>query len=78
MNYPDLSGQENACCELRATRPTALKGSVGEFFWAGCAGTYFWVDPREELVGAYMMQSVKHLLWYATMFKQLVVQAVVE
>jgi len=26
----------------------------------------------------YMMQSVKHLLWYATMFKQLVVQSVVE
>ena len=52
-----------------------MKGSVGEFYWAG---TYFWVDPKEELVGVYMMQSVKHLLWYATTFKTLVVQSVVE
>ena len=37
-----------------------------------------WVDPKEELVGVYMMQSVQHLLWYATTFKTLVEQAVVE
>jgi len=29
-------------------------------------------------VGVYMMQSVKNLLWYATMFKTLVVQSVVK
>ena len=63
----------------RAPAPlNSMDGSVGEFYWAGYAGTYFWVDPKEELVGVYMMQSVKHLLWYATMFKQLAVQAVVE
>ena len=61
--FPDLSGREEACGERCITLTGALKGSVGEFFWAGCAGTYFWVDPREELVGAYMMQSVKYLLW---------------
>ena len=55
-----------------------MDGSVGEYYSAGYAGTYFWVDPKEELIGVYMMQSVKHLLWYATMFKQLVVQVVVE
>lgn len=61
--------------------PAALNpmdGSVGEFYWAGYAGTYFWVDPKEQLVGVYMMQSVQHLLWYATMFKTLAVQAVVD
>ena len=66
---------------LERPRPGVLNsmdGSVGEFYWAGYAGTYFWVDPKEELVGVYMMQSVKHLLWYATTFKTLVVQAVVE
>ena len=56
----------------------AMDGSVGEFYWAGYAGTYFWVDPEEELVGVYMMQSVQHLLWYATMFKTLVVQSIVD
>lgn len=24
-------------------------GSVGEFYWAGAGGTYFWVDPAEAL-----------------------------
>ncbi len=63
----------------RAPAPlNPMEGSVGEFYWAGYAGTYFWVDPKEQLVGVYMMQSVKHLLWYATMFKQLAVQAVVD
>ena len=29
--------------------PVALNpmhGSVGEYYWAGYAGTYFWVDPK--------------------------------
>ena len=25
--------------------------------WAGYAGTYFWVDPKEEIVAVYMMQA---------------------
>jgi CubicO group peptidase (beta-lactamase class C family) len=28
----------------------------GEFGWEGIAGTYFWVDPRNELVGVVMSQ----------------------
>ncbi len=82
-----LPGQSHGYGLLGAVRtdgpraPTALNpmdGSVGEFYWAGYAGTYFWVDPKEELVGVYMMQSVKHLLWYATTFKTLVAQSIVE
>ena len=73
--FPDLSGREEACGERCITLAGALKGSVGEFYWAG---THFCVDPKEERVGVYMMQSMKHLRWYAMMFKQLVVQAVVE
>jgi CubicO group peptidase (beta-lactamase class C family) len=34
----------------------AMPGSVGEFGWAGAAKTYYWVDPREELVGVIMTQ----------------------
>jgi len=63
----------------RAPAPlNPMDGSVGEYYWAGYAGTYFWVDPKEELVGVYMMQSVKHLLAYATSFKTLVLQSVVK
>jgi CubicO group peptidase (beta-lactamase class C family) len=56
----------------------SMDGSVGEYYWAGYAGTYFWVDPEEELIGVYMMQSVQHLLWYSTMFKTLVVQSIID
>ncbi len=82
-----LPGQSHGYGLLGAVRidgpraPTALNpmdGSTGEYYWAGYAGTYFWVDPKEELVGVYMMQSVKHLLWYANTFKTLVSQSVVK
>ncbi len=55
-----------------------MDGTVGEYYWAGYAGTFFWVDPKEELVGVYMMQSVRQLVPFATSFKTLVEQAVVE
>ncbi len=35
---------------------TAVAGSVGEFGWAGAAKTYYWVDPKEDLVGLFMSQ----------------------
>jgi len=34
----------------------ALPGSVGEYGWAGNAGTLFWIDPRQQLVAIYMVQ----------------------
>ncbi len=33
-----------------------LPGSSGEFGWAGAASTYFWIDPKEELIGIMMTQ----------------------
>ena len=38
------------------TGEAALPGSVGEYGWAGNAGTLFWIDPREQLVAIYMVQ----------------------
>jgi hypothetical protein len=29
---------------------STVPGSVGSFFWSGVWGTYFWVDPAEQLV----------------------------
>jgi CubicO group peptidase (beta-lactamase class C family) len=31
-------------------------GSLGRYGWGGAAGTRFWVDPLEELVGLFMIQ----------------------
>jgi CubicO group peptidase (beta-lactamase class C family) len=35
---------------------SAIAGSVGEYGWAGNAGTLFWVDPEEQLIAIYMVQ----------------------
>ena len=35
---------------------SALPGSVGEYGWAGNAGTIFWIDPKEQLIAIYMIQ----------------------
>ncbi len=33
-----------------------VSGTTGEFGWSGAAKTYYWVDPREDLVGVLMTQ----------------------
>ncbi len=38
------------------TTKTMLPGSIGDFFWGGAASTYFWIDPREELITVFMTQ----------------------
>jgi CubicO group peptidase (beta-lactamase class C family) len=35
---------------------SAYPGSLGEYYWTGAAGTSFWVDPREQLIGIVMVQ----------------------
>lgn len=34
-----------------------VPGSVGDYHWSGLAGSYFWVDPAERLIGVWMMQA---------------------
>ena len=34
----------------------AVLGSIGEFGWSGAAGTYFWIDPTEQMIGIQMTQ----------------------
>ena len=56
-----------------------VPGSAGEFMWAGYAGTFFWVDPQEEIVGVYMTQAPSPIrAYYRKMFKALVYQALVD
>ncbi|MFZ2091112.1 MAG: serine hydrolase domain-containing protein [Pseudolabrys sp.] len=56
-----------------------VPGSAGEFMWAGYAGTYFWVDPKEEIIGVYMTQAPSPIrAYYRRMFKTLVYQSLVD
>jgi CubicO group peptidase (beta-lactamase class C family) len=56
-----------------------VAGSAGEFMWAGYAGTFFWIDPKEEIVAVYMTQAPSPIrAYYRKMFKSLVYQALVD
>ena len=56
-----------------------VPGSAGEFMWAGYAGTYFWVDPKEELAVVFMTQAPSPIrAYYRRLMKQLVAQAIVD
>lgn len=39
-----------------APASTLIPGSAGDFFWGGAASTFFWVDPKEELIGLFLTQ----------------------
>ena len=51
-------------------------GSVGEYNWGGAGGTYFWVDPKEDLFVVFMMQSPKQRVHYRALLKDMVYAAV--
>jgi CubicO group peptidase (beta-lactamase class C family) len=36
---------------------TAGTGSVGEYSWGGAAGTWFWIDPVQDLIFVGMIQQ---------------------
>jgi CubicO group peptidase (beta-lactamase class C family) len=61
--------------ENRGGAPMA--GSTGDYFWPGAYATYWWADPKEQLVVVSMMQSPlgRH---YAQLVRALVYQAILE
>jgi CubicO group peptidase (beta-lactamase class C family) len=54
-----------------------VPGSVGEFFWGGVTGTYFWIDPIERLVVVLMLQAPDRRLYYRYLSRALVYGAIV-
>ena len=57
---------------------TGDSGSDGEYNWGGAAGTRFWIDPKENLIGIFMVQSLPHRTSLAGNFKVLTYQAMEE
>ncbi len=56
-----------------------LNGSAGDYNWGGAFGTYFWVDPKEQLVVVSMMQAPGPIrLHYRQLLKGLVLQAIAD
>src|SRR6266487_3482270 len=56
-----------------------VPGSAGEYMWAGYAGTYFWVDPKEEVTAVLMTQAASpQRAYFRKLVKQLVYQAITD
>src|SRR6266487_5463092 len=57
----------------------SVPGSAGEYMWAGYAGTYFWVDPKEEVTAVLMTQAASpQRAYFRKLVKQLVYQAITD
>lgn len=57
-----------------------VSGNAGEYFWAGAAGTGFYVDPKDEIVCVWMTQGQPGMArrYDRYLFKQMVYQAIVK
>ena len=55
-----------------------MQGSAGDYHWSGAGGTFFWIDPQEQLIGILMLQAPSVRQYYRQLIKSLVLQAVVE
>ncbi len=56
---------------------TGAIGSKGEYNWGGAAGTAFWIDPKEDMIGVFMVQVMPQRL-VKDQFKQLAYQAILD
>jgi CubicO group peptidase (beta-lactamase class C family) len=50
-------------------------GSVGQFFWSGMGGTFFWIDPVEDLFAVFMSQGPGQRTYTRTLARDLVYAA---
>jgi CubicO group peptidase (beta-lactamase class C family) len=51
-------------------------GSPGQFFWSGMGGTFFWIDPKEDLFAVFMSQGPGQREYTRTLVRNLVYAAV--
>jgi CubicO group peptidase (beta-lactamase class C family) len=54
-------------------------GSAGDYYWSGVFGTYYWLDPAEDLAVVFMAMAPGQLrLRYRALMRPLVLQAIVD
>ncbi len=57
---------------------SAWNGSVGDFYWGGYAGTYFWIDPKEQLAVVFMTTEPTRRAQYRMAVRDAVYQSILE
>ena len=53
-------------------------GSAGQYFWAGLAGTSFFIDPKEALHAQFMIQQPGRREYHRSVFRELVYAALID
>jgi CubicO group peptidase (beta-lactamase class C family) len=53
-------------------------GSVGDYTWNGVGGTHFWVDPKEDLLVVFMIQSPRQRQHYMSVIRDMVYASIVQ
>jgi CubicO group peptidase (beta-lactamase class C family) len=54
----------------------SVPGSVGQFFWSGRGGTFFWIDPKEDLFAVFMSQGPNQRAHTRSLVRNLVYAAI--
>jgi CubicO group peptidase (beta-lactamase class C family) len=62
----------------KAPGEAGMMGTAGEYNWGGAAGTKFWIDPQEELIGIFMIQMLMNPVDYGSTFRVLTYQAIAD
>ena len=61
------------------TGQSSIAGSKGDYTWGGAYGTYFWVDPKEQLVAVFMSAAPGEIrVHYRSLIRSLVLQAIAD
>jgi len=55
-----------------------VNSSPGEYNWGGVGGTAFWVDPKEDMLVVYMMQSPSKRTHYRAVLRDMIYAAMVK
>jgi CubicO group peptidase (beta-lactamase class C family) len=62
----------------KAPGEAGMMGSPGEYNWGGAAGTKFWIDPQEDLIGIFMTQIFLNPVDYGSTFRVLAYQSIAD
>jgi CubicO group peptidase (beta-lactamase class C family) len=65
-------------CVRKEAGRNPVPGSAGDFYWSGVHGTYFWVDPQEQLIGVLMLCAPDLRRHYRALMRQLTYQAILD
>jgi CubicO group peptidase (beta-lactamase class C family) len=66
----DLMGYGFGILSEKGKETSKDPAGVGTYAWGGAFGTYFWIDPKNELIGVFMVQAFPPDFSLGTEFKK--------